>query len=93
MRKIALALGVLLGTFLIARAVVEPFVIDFGDPSSYADDWGGPHVIGVLAVHCLPGVLSAWLMYRGARRRLARTARTSASTPDSTPPQAVPRGR
>ncbi|MBC9717552.1 hypothetical protein H9Y04_33980 [Streptomyces sp. TRM66268-LWL] len=74
MRKIALALGLLAGTYLIVRAIAEPFVIDFGDPSSYAADWGGPSLIGVLAVHCLPGVLSAWLMVRMARRRFGRTS-------------------
>ncbi|MFI6937924.1 hypothetical protein ACIBI4_01515 [Streptomyces sp. NPDC050418] len=89
MRKLTLALGLLLGTFLVGRALVEPFILDYGDPSSYANDWGGPHVLGVLAVHCLPGVLAAWLMFRTARRRLSRPARTTGSASART----VARGR
>lgn len=71
MRKLGLALG-LIGTYFICRALVEPFLIDYGNPSSYADDWGGPSLFGVLAVHCLPGVLAAVLMIRAARRRPSR---------------------
>ncbi len=87
MRRIATFFGLIVGTYLIARALVEPFVIDFGDPSSYAADWGGPHVAGVLAVHCLPGVLSAWLMFRAARRHFSRTARNSVRNPVHAPVQ------
>jgi hypothetical protein len=51
------------------RAIAEPFVIDVGDPATYRDDWGGPHLAGVLAVHCLPGVVAAVLMVWRLRRR------------------------
>jgi len=35
--------------------VVELLIIDYSDPSSYRHDWGGPSLIGVLLVNCLPG--------------------------------------
>lgn len=59
MRWIAWALAGGLGLYLIGRAVVEPFVIDVGDPSTYQQDWGGPSLAGVLAVHCGPGLVAA----------------------------------
>ena len=59
MRKTAIAVGLALGLFLIVRAVAEPFVIDMSDPATYRNDWGGPSLLGVLLVHCGPGVLAA----------------------------------
>lgn len=59
MRRVALALGVLFGLFLIGRALAEPFTIDLSDPATYRNDWGGPHLLGVLAVHCGPGLFVA----------------------------------
>jgi hypothetical protein len=60
-----------LGVYLVVRAVVEPFAIDLTDPVTYERDWGGPPLIGVLAVHCLPGLVALVLMVRywRARRR------------------------
>jgi hypothetical protein len=68
-------LGYLIGIYLVVRALVELIVIDYGEPSTYRDDWGGPSLAGVLAVHCLPGVIAAVLMVWGWRRarRRART--------------------
>jgi hypothetical protein len=65
---------VLIGLYLVARAIAEPFVIDLRDPATYSADWGGPHLAGVLAVHCGPGVLSAVLLTRWWRRRRRVTA-------------------
>ena len=62
MRKLLWVLGLLLGVFLIWRAIVEPFTIDFGDPATYRNDWGGPSLPGVLAVHMGPGLLALILM-------------------------------
>lgn len=62
---------VVVGLYLVGRALSEPFHIDGGNPSTYAADWGGPSLAGVLAVHCVPGVLAgAWLAHvvRRARR-------------------------
>jgi hypothetical protein len=57
-RRAAVIAGLALGVYLIARAVAEPFVIDMTDPATYRDDWGGPSLLGVLAVHCGPGLLA-----------------------------------
>jgi hypothetical protein len=78
-RKAAVALGVALGVFLIIRAVAEPFVIDLSNPATYRNDWGGPSLLGVLLVHCGPGVAAimiamALLRRRSSRRRSHRAA-------------------
>jgi hypothetical protein len=57
--------------------VVEPFVIDVSDPATYAKDWDGPSLAGVLVVHCGLGVLA--LVAMGAvvlRRRSQKRARS-----------------
>ncbi|MEU8655661.1 hypothetical protein [Actinoplanes philippinensis] len=66
-------LGVVVALFFVVRAVAEPFVIDVTDPSTYANDWGGPSLAGVLAVHCGPGILAAMFLYGSVVRW--RTAR------------------
>jgi hypothetical protein len=75
MRKLLLIPGVILGIYLAGRAIVEPFVINASDPSTYRNDWGGPSLAGVLAVHCGPGLLAAggavWWFVRTVRRRRA----------------------
>jgi hypothetical protein len=48
--------------------VLELVTIDYGDASSYRDDWGGPSLLGVLAVHCLPSVIALVAMVWGLRR-------------------------
>ncbi|WP_431032772.1 hypothetical protein ACQYWQ_05590 [Streptomyces sp. P6-2-1] len=71
-RRLLPVLGVLLVVYFVGRAVAELVVIDWGDPSSYAKDWGGPHLAGVLAVHCGPGLLALGLAgwwWRARRRR------------------------
>jgi hypothetical protein len=75
MRKAASVLGLVLGLFLIVRAVAEPFVIDMSDPATYRNDWGGPSLLGVLLVHCGPGVIAAIVITMVLiRRRSARRA-------------------
>jgi hypothetical protein len=68
MKRIALAFATLLGVYLTARAAAEPFLIHWGSPASYRNDWGGPSLAGVLAVHCLPGLILpgylAWRIWR-----------------------------
>lgn len=64
MRRLGVIFGVLVGSYLIVRAIAEPFVIDMSDPASYRDDWGGPSLAGVLAVHMGPGLIAAALMGR-----------------------------
>jgi hypothetical protein len=74
MRKVAWGTGIGLGLFLLVRAIAEPVVIDFSDPATYRDDWGGPSLVGVLLVHCGPGLLvvalgAVYLVLRRKRRR------------------------
>jgi len=79
MRRLALILGFVLGAYLIVRAIVEPFVIDMSDPATYAKDWGGPSLAGVLLVHCGPGIIAALLMVRWFRRRSRAAAERQGS--------------
>jgi hypothetical protein len=78
MKKVLAVIGIVFGIYAIGRAALEPFVIDFGDPSTYQADWGGPSLAGVLAVHCGPGVLAliifAALLIRRRTRKSAVTA-------------------
>jgi hypothetical protein len=70
MRKILWFSALILGLYLVARAIAEPFVIDLSDPATYSDDWGGPSLVGVLAVHCGPGLVAAvWIITAAVRRR------------------------
>jgi hypothetical protein len=59
MRKTVIAVGLAFCLFFIVRAIAEPFVIDMSNPATYRNDWGGPSLLGVLLVHCGPGVLAA----------------------------------
>ena len=77
MRRIVIALGVIVGVFFIVRAVVELLTIEYSDPSSYADDWGGPSLAGVLLVHCGLGLVAAVCIGVFLWRR--RSSRPSAS--------------
>lgn len=79
MKQVALILGVILGIYLSCRAIAEPFVIHWGDPASYRADWGGPSVAGVLAVHCLPGLLlPGAIIARLLRHRAGRPGQLAA---------------
>jgi len=73
-RRVLLALGVIVGLYLFGRAVAEPFVIDLTDPATYHNDWGGPSLAGVLAVHCGPGLLAGGAIVRGLIRGYGRPA-------------------
>ena len=69
MKRVGLAATALLGLYLTGRAVVELFVIHWGNPASYRNDWGGPNLAGVLAVHCLPGlILPGYIAWRICRK-------------------------
>lgn len=73
LRKVVAGLTILLGLYFVVRAVVELFVIDVNDPASYRNDWGGPSLVGVLAIHCGPGLLAliAFYIVLLRRRRVA----------------------
>ena len=77
MRKALLVDGAIVAAFLVVRAIVEVLTLHYSDPSSYEHDWGGPSVVGVMLVHCLPGVIAAVAVvyvYRRSRRRGAPDA-------------------
>ena len=76
MRSSAVVVLHLLGGYLVLRALVEPFVIDVTDPATYDRDWGGPSLAGVLAVHCLPGLVALVLAVRHPLRAASRPAAT-----------------
>ena len=65
------AIGAVLAVYLVGRGVAELILIHYGDPASYAKDWGGPSLAGVLAVHSGPGLVivaaGAWWWLRGRR--------------------------
>jgi len=64
------AVGAVLAVYLVGRGISELFIIRYGDPASYAGDWGGPSLAGVLAVHSGPAVViiavTAWKLLRRA---------------------------
>ena len=70
---VARIVGVVVGLYLVVRAIAEPFLIDMSDPATYRDDWGGPSLFGVLLVHCGLGLVAgALLLTSYLRRRSAR---------------------
>lgn len=73
MRRVLAVLAWLVGVYFVVRGVVELFVVDFGDPASYRNDWGGPSLAGVLAVHCGPALIAGTIMAMVlVRRRRSR---------------------
>ena len=73
MRRTALLAGAVLAVYLVGRGIVELFVINYHDPSSYRKDWGGPSLAGVLAVHTGPALLIIGaLLVRMLRHRNAK---------------------
>jgi hypothetical protein len=66
MKIAGIVIAYVVGTYLVVRSIVELVTIDYGNPASYENDWGGPSLAGVLAVHCLPGVVALVLMLWGA---------------------------
>ncbi|GAA4923857.1 hypothetical protein [Actinoplanes utahensis] len=82
MKLLFRVLSVIVAGYFIVRAVAEPFLIDVTDSSTYAGDWGGPSLLGVLAVHCGPGVLAAMFLYGlVVRWRRERTERKQITQP------------
>jgi hypothetical protein len=75
MGRAGLVIGWVVGLYFVARAAAEPFVIDMSEPESYAKDWGGPSLAGVLAVHIGPGILAAALLVADVLRRRSRRQR------------------
>ena len=77
-RAVGVAAALLLAAYLVVRGIAEFFVIDYANPLSYHDSWGGPSLAGVLAVHSGPALVilaaaSVWVY----RRRRVRKGKTS----------------
>src|SRR5690242_20649592 len=83
MKVILYFLAVLVGFYLIGRGVAELFLLHWSAPASYARDWGGPSLAGVLAVRCGPGLVALALMIAALRRRPRQPQRSG-------PPGATP---
>jgi hypothetical protein len=75
MKRIGVGILWAVGIYFVVRALAEPFVIDVNDPATYRDDWGGPHLAGVLLVHCGLGVIAAALMAWRLMQRLSKRLR------------------
>ena len=71
LRTLGIGLAGLLSVYLIGRGIAEFFTVDYSDPASYRNDWGGPSLAGVFAVHSGPAVLVmlGWTIYLRRRRR------------------------
>ena len=73
MKRVAIGLALLAGAFFVIRAIVELLTINYSDPKSYANDWGGPSLAGVLLVHCGLGIVAAIALVLWWRRRSSPT--------------------
>jgi hypothetical protein len=56
-RSVGFALGGVVAVYLVGRGIAEFWVIDLSRPETYVHDWGGPRLVGVLAVHTGPAVV------------------------------------
>lgn len=73
LRILAVVVGGPLAIYLVIRGIAELWIIDYDDPASYQHDWGGPSLIGVLAVHTGPALVIiiatiVWLVRWRTRR-------------------------
>jgi hypothetical protein len=66
---IAVSVGGLISLYLVGRAIAEFFVVNYSDPASYRNDWGGPSLAGVFAVHAGPGIAIVIAAIVGLYRR------------------------
>ena len=76
-RATGLVVGGLVAVYAVGRAVAEFFTVNYSDPASYRDSWGGPSLAGVFAVHSGPGIAvviaaAVWLWRRRAHKRRRR---------------------
>ena len=93
MKRFGVGILWVIGIYFVARAVVEPFVIDVNNPATYRDDWGGPHLAGVLLVHCGLGLIAASLMAWRLMRRSSRRLRTPAKSSSAEEAERTPGDR
>ncbi len=72
MKRVSLVLLWIFGVYVVIRAGVEFATMHYSDPTSYRNDWGGPSLAGVLAVHAGPGIVALGMMIVYAVRRRRR---------------------
>ena len=69
------ALLLIIAVYLVIRGIVEIVTVDPTRPATYRHDWGGPHFLGVLAVHLGPALLVlGGAVWYGVHRRRHRPA-------------------
>lgn len=68
LRRVGFAVLILVCAYVVVRAVVEVAMVVSGQ-SLDPNDWGGPTTAGILAVHCVPGLIGALVLFRLLRRR------------------------
>ena len=56
-RGVGAVLAGIFASYLLARGIAEFFTLNYSNSTSYRNDWGGPSLPGVLAVHSGPAVI------------------------------------
>jgi hypothetical protein len=56
LRALGGVIGGVLAVYLVGRGIAEFFTVHYSDPASYRNNWGGPSLAGVFAVHTGPAV-------------------------------------
>ncbi|RMI33606.1 hypothetical protein EBN03_10925 [Nocardia stercoris] len=82
----------LLAIYLVGRGLAEFWIVDYADPASYRDDWGGPTLPGVLAVHSVPCLLILGAAVMQLRKRF-RSAPLTLQAAGHFPRPGSPAGR
>lgn len=63
----------LVACYAVGRGIAEFWVVNYSDPASYQQSWGGPSLAGVFAVHTGPGLMiviaAVWWLLRRRRAR------------------------
>jgi hypothetical protein len=88
-RLAGLSLGGVLAAYLVGRGIAEFFAVNYSSPASYRNDWGGPSLAGVFAVHSGPGLAvlagaAACLVRRRHRGKVASRGQAPGRSPVST---------
>jgi hypothetical protein len=76
-RWVGYELGGIVALYLVGRAVAEFFIVDYANPASYRDSWGGPGLVGVFLVHAGPGAAIVVAVVGYLLRWWPRSRRTS----------------